>query len=320
MKLDEYSDLIQEVGRTLRRSGGPPLGSDESRELRDYMLSEERRAPYDSIDLKEAVAHIREQRGTDSGAPPPSRRGRAHGLVARAMRECEERVGAPKVQRQVEQWRLEAFGVSDPPLSAEGPVPFVLVADWIEEQWRQYPEPGDSWSDLAYPGRRAKAEIRVTPWLGDSTPPNALQRLLMAAQTVTSAVGCSQDQAVGYVATGVVPFVPPAIAYRDRSRFDGDRYQDGPLIVRVNFDWVPADIVRDLYHRTRRPTARLERTTTAGAKMRVLSEFLHDRPNTRWAALFDEWNRTHPEWAYEKLNSFREVGRRRRARPNGGER
>jgi hypothetical protein len=309
MYLAANKDYLEEVERRLRRQGRGPLEPNEVEELLAFILYRSMHSPFDSSDVDDGMQSVIDRRPEE--APNSTRSGRsadrARSLAVRALEECASLVGGRAVKTQVEKWRVDVFREPAAPLSAEGPLRFSAVADWMEAEARRTEQKRHDRQaeNLYYPGRGVPASVRVWSYPGESP----LGSLTNVVHIIQAAMSCEDDAAVAHALTGEVPYVPPvsvAIGRRSLSMPHALR----PISVQVNYPWVPADEVRRVYLLAR---DRLGRDLRAGdrsartARVRMLVGFVEERSGNSWAELSEEWQLTHPDWGYKTPRSMRNV-------------
>lgn len=346
MNIESDTDFKAAVSRRLTARGRAPLAGvrssgreDEVDAIDRYVVENELRAPFGSEDVNEVAGFVERLRGSEE--PPAAPRGRrsfermrSHAI--RALRECELLVGQDPIKRLVERWRVENFGSVEAPFAApdsdygrEGqPWPYLAVADWIFAQHEREPQSdeGRHGTDLAFPGRAAPTEVRVYAWVGESP----LGDLVNVVHAMNWRIHCGDREAVAHVFTGKVPYTPPVdIKLESRAPFEPDAI--GPMTIRVNYEWVPVEVVRWAYQEVRemalKERASLTRRRGNSSQSRPrgrptapvieLLKFVEQRPTMSWADRYAEWQKLYPG-RHSSARSMRSVYTRATKRVGSG--
>jgi hypothetical protein len=108
------------------------------------------------------------------------------------------------------------------------------------------------------------------------------------------------------LALGKPPIVMPITGYVASDR----------IKMQINYPWVRPDSVRKWYAWAgviRKIELRVP--ASESKKTRALLDFVADTPNLTHGERFTRWNKAHPQWRYENVDSFRSAwgGAKRRS-------
>jgi|GEM_PF-4399698 len=197
--------------------------------------------------------------------------------------------------------------------------------NWIEEEKkRQGPPPGPVEKPrTAYEAFVAKQSGRWTEWLvwrDDEhetascpvAPDSPLDRLRRASWVLASEIGCGVPDATRHILTGAVPFVP---LLETHSTSDHGGYQ---ITIRVNFPWVPAELVTKRYEEWRRWAYEQDRRYAKRPKIRLrpapklakVKTFVEITPGMTWPQRLARWNEWHPDEPYSSWQALQAAYRR----------
>ena len=331
-QFERHSDLLNAASRRLQAAGRLGLTHEE---VGGWLAETGAHPPFDGSDLGDVVNFAIVGRG-DAETPTRTRdlrkitRTDSHAI--RALQESESRLLDEVIIRPVCDYRRATFGVETPPFASRAE-----ATTWIEAQPDDPHDPMWFLRTLAFPGEHAVRRRHVSiptgaGWvpspsseasveafiLEDSLTASDLGKLYLAANEVAALLGCADYQAVGHILWGGVPFVAPVTVVQQHLSIGGVQHRKIQLT--VNYDWVPASVVRDAYRRAAEPIIPVWEATrhkTPTPQVLALLAFVRGTPNNRWDERRRQWNAEHPDSTYASARSMSNTFSRAKNRGGG---
>ena len=268
--------------------------------------------PYDESDVREVLGYLRPEK--ELSEPPTLRKtkkGEPESRISRTLHKVFEHARAESKQRTLKEAhyvasvRKQLFGNESPPcqdldamrqwirrqVEIDGPATVHREGSITLSNGQVIPK--SRWVDtLDWPGEDNWVEC--VPVAEDKT----LDKLRQAAKSLAGRIGCEPAAAVAHVLTGKIPLITP-ISY---SLTFGMR---GPSVtLKVNYSWVPAEIVRSTYIDALKDArdqwkiirGKRARSSPIAAKARI---FLAEHKDENWWEVLKLWNQQNPQHRYK---------------------
>jgi hypothetical protein len=311
LSVADLKELAHDLGRAARRTRDP---------FRNAFLHAYQESLRRSLEHTDTVAVLRQAVFGKLKPPVPLEK------LPEWVRPKKEPVARPapvdqEWRPEVERWVHELLELGYRP-------PFANMQEgtnWIEEEKkRQGPPPGPVEEPrTAYEAFVARESGRWTEWLvwGDDqhetascpvAPDSPLDRLRRASWVLASEIGCRVPDATRHILTGAVPVVP---LLETHSTYEKGGYQ---ITIRVNFPWVPAELVTKQYEESRRWAYELDRRYAKRPKIRLrpapklarVKTFVETTPRMTWPQRLAQWNEENPDEPYSSWQTLQAAYRR----------
>ncbi len=267
--------------------------------------------PYDERDLKEVLGDLRQEKElSEPTTLRKTKKGEPESRIYRALRKVFEQARAESKQRTLEEAhyvasvRKQLFGSESPPcqgldamrqwirrqVEIDGPITVHTEGSITLSNGQVIPK--SSWVDtLDWPGEDNWVE-RVTVAEGKT-----LDKLRQAAKSLAHRIGCEPAAAAAHVLTGKIPFITP-ISYTLTLGM-----RSPSVTLKVNYSWVPAEIVRSTYidalkdarDRLKIIKEKRARSSPIAAKARI---FLAEHKGENMGDVLKLWNQQNPQHQY----------------------